>query len=105
VPQPIAIQMSTGGEKNRGPEPLGAGIPGLHPAARQRLKEEITRPSPRCGLCVMNERVARAKELLLRGQLLVEIAAVLGFANQSHFRGVFRKATGMSPGRFRREHQ
>jgi AraC family transcriptional regulator len=53
---------------------------------------------------VMNERVAQAKELLLSGQLLVEIATVLGFANQSHFSGVFRNATGMSPGRFRREH-
>jgi AraC family transcriptional regulator len=50
---------------------------------------------------LMNEKVARAKELLGAGLLLVEIAATLGFANQSHFTHVFRKATGMSPGRFR----
>jgi AraC family transcriptional regulator len=52
---------------------------------------------------IMNERVAQAKELIAKGQLLVEIAADLGFASQSHFCGVFRKVAGMSPGRFRRE--
>jgi AraC family transcriptional regulator len=51
---------------------------------------------------VMNERVAQAKELIAKGQLLVEIAADLGFASQSHFCGVFRKFTGTSPGGFRR---
>jgi AraC family transcriptional regulator len=53
---------------------------------------------------VMNERVARAKEFLSAGFLLVEIAHTLGFASQSHFTDVFRKATGESPGRFREEH-
>jgi AraC family transcriptional regulator len=48
---------------------------------------------------IVNERVALAKELIFRGQMLVEIASVLGFASQSHFSGVFRKVTGMSPGR------
>lgn len=52
---------------------------------------------------IMNERVARAKELLSRGQLLADIAARLGFASQSHFSAVFRKVTGIPPGRFRRE--
>jgi AraC family transcriptional regulator len=52
---------------------------------------------------IVNERVAQAKELIAKGRLLVDIAAKLGFANQSHFTGVFRKVTGMSPGRFRQE--
>jgi AraC-like DNA-binding protein len=52
---------------------------------------------------IINERVARAKDLLLQGRLLVEIATTLGFSSQSHFSGTFRKATGMSPGRFRRQ--
>ena len=52
---------------------------------------------------IVKERVALAKELIVRGQLLVEIASVLGFASQSHFSGVFRKVTGMSPGRFRQD--
>jgi transcriptional regulator GlxA family with amidase domain len=54
---------------------------------------------------LMNERVTRARELIAKGQALAEIATDLGFANQSHFCGVFRKVTGMSPGRFRQEHR
>jgi transcriptional regulator GlxA family with amidase domain len=54
---------------------------------------------------LMNERVTRATELISKGQALAAIAADLGFANQSHFCGVFRKVTGMSPGRFRQEHR
>jgi AraC family transcriptional regulator len=53
---------------------------------------------------IMNKRVAEAKGLLSQGQSLVEVAALLGFASQSHFCGVFRRATGLSPGRFRQEH-
>jgi AraC-like DNA-binding protein len=53
---------------------------------------------------VIEERLAHAKELLLSGQPLGEIAATVGFASQSHFNDVFRKATGMPPNRFRQEH-
>jgi AraC-like DNA-binding protein len=53
----------------------------------------------------MNERVTMARELISKGQALAEIAVEVGFANQSHFCGVFRKITGMSPGRFRQEHR
>jgi AraC-like DNA-binding protein len=52
---------------------------------------------------IINERVVRAKDLLSQGRLLVEIATTLGFSSQSHFSGTFRKATGMSPGRFKRQ--
>jgi AraC family transcriptional regulator len=54
---------------------------------------------------MMNERVARAKELMLRGQRLADIAAALGFTSRSHFSYVFRVATGMSPRRFRQQHR
>ena len=50
---------------------------------------------------VLNERVALAMELIAKGLLLTDIAANLGFASQSHFSDVFRKVTGMPPGRFR----
>jgi AraC family transcriptional regulator len=53
---------------------------------------------------IMNHRVVRAKELISKGQLLVEVAAALGFASQSHFSGAFRKSTGTSPGRFRQDY-
>jgi AraC family transcriptional regulator len=52
---------------------------------------------------LLKERVRRAKELLSGGSLPVEIAYSLGFSNQSHFTQVFRKMTGVSPGRFRHE--
>ena len=50
---------------------------------------------------VLNERVALAMELIAKGLLLTDIAANLGSASQSHFSDVFRKVTGMPPGRFR----
>jgi AraC-like DNA-binding protein len=46
-------------------------------------------------LCV---RVARAREMLARGQPPVDVAADLGFADQSHFGRHFRRQLGVSPG-------
>jgi AraC family transcriptional regulator len=54
---------------------------------------------------VIKERVERAKMLLSGDDMLVDIANGLGFSNQSHFSAVFRRATGMSPGRYRKEHR
>jgi AraC family transcriptional regulator len=54
---------------------------------------------------VVSERVTQAKALLGRRALsIVEIAEGLGFANQSHFTDVFRKATGVPPRRYQEEH-
>jgi AraC family transcriptional regulator len=54
---------------------------------------------------VVSERVTQAKALLGKRALsIVEIAEGLGFANQSHFSDVFRKATGVPPRRYREEH-
>ena len=51
-------------------------------------------------------RIERAKELLANGNLpLAEIALAVGFAAQPQFTTAFGKATGMTPGRWRREQQ
>ncbi|MGK9232237.1 AraC family transcriptional regulator [Inquilinus limosus] len=53
---------------------------------------------------VLQRRVARAEELLLSSELpIAEIAAAVGFSSQSHMTYQFRKLTGTTPSRFRRE--
>jgi AraC family transcriptional regulator len=55
---------------------------------------------------LMKQRVARARELLGDRTLsIAEIALACGFADQSHLTVTFRRVTGTTPGRFRREHQ
>jgi AraC family transcriptional regulator len=51
---------------------------------------------------VMQRRVARAK-MLMRGthRPLAEIAQEVGFADQSHLTSIFRRETGVTPGRYR----
>lgn len=52
---------------------------------------------------ISQQRAERAKLLLLRpGAELSQIALALGYPDQSAFGTAFRKATGMSPGRWRR---
>jgi len=51
---------------------------------------------------VMERRIERAKTLMRRThQPLASIALEAGFTDQSHLTSVFRRATGMTPGRFR----
>ena len=51
---------------------------------------------------VMQRRIDRAKTLMRRTrQPLASIALEVGFTDQSHLTSVFRRATGMTPGRFR----
>jgi AraC family transcriptional regulator len=52
---------------------------------------------------LIERRIDRAKALLSTGDLsLAEIALACGFADQSHFTAMFRKAVGATPGSFRR---
>jgi AraC family transcriptional regulator len=49
-------------------------------------------------------RIESAKSRLLEGEPnLAELACALGFCDQSHFCRVFRRAVGMTPGRFARD--
>jgi AraC family transcriptional regulator len=54
---------------------------------------------------VMSERINQVKTLLATKRLsILEIVEALGFADQSHLTNAFRKATGVTPGRYQREH-
>jgi AraC family transcriptional regulator len=78
-----------------------AGTLRLSPRQFSRLFHNTFETSPHRYL--LEQRVARARQLLARGRLSVaEIAACLGFASQSHFTEVFRRAVGMSPRRYQR---
>ena len=47
-------------------------------------------------------RIDRAKSLLSKSDLpLAQVAMKVGFADQSHFTAAFRRATSMTPGRYR----
>ena len=52
---------------------------------------------------VLHRRIAIAKQMIVTGALLIEIAGAVGFASQPHFQKVFRRLTGITPGKFRRE--
>ena len=52
---------------------------------------------------VLEERIHRAKELLLEGnEKIVDIALGVGFENQAHFTTVFGNLVGMTPRQFQR---
>ena len=80
-----------------------AGLVDLSPKHFARAFKQSTGTPPHQFL--LQQRVARAKELLARhdGGSIAEIALACGFADQSHFTAAFRKATGQPPGAYRRE--
>ena len=49
-----------------------------------------------------NLRVDRARGLLAAGVPPAEVAAVCGFADQPHLTRVFKRAVGVTPGRYAR---
>jgi len=55
---------------------------------------------------IMETRVNRARELLEQSNLpIVEIAALCGFADQTHLGVVFRRVVGVTPSQYRRSRQ
>jgi len=45
-------------------------------------------------------RIKRARTLLARGELLADVAAATGFADQAHFTRCFKTYMGVTPGRY-----
>lgn len=77
-----------------------AGVSRFHFA---RLFRVSTGDSPMAYL--LKSRIERAKQMLLQGERPVcEIAAVLGFCDQSHLTRTFRRLTGLTPREFARRH-
>jgi AraC family transcriptional regulator len=78
-----------------------AGEVGLSPHHLCRaFRESVGLPPHRY---LVRQRVERAKALIAAGTPLVETALNCGFANQQHLAVAFRRATGTTPGRWRRD--
>jgi len=79
-----------------------APVTGLNIDTLTRLFKQATGRTPYD--YILEQRVARAKQALKQGKApLAEVAVACGFGNQSHFSTVFKKWTGLSPARYRRQ--
>jgi AraC-like DNA-binding protein len=77
-----------------------AGLSRMHFAAQFRTATGL-RPHE----YLLRERIARAENLLVSSSVsLAEIALDAGFQTQSHFTTVFKRFTGQTPYRWRRDH-
>ncbi len=52
---------------------------------------------------LLNVRINRAKELILRNMMIAEIAAECGFSDQSHFVKIFKAYVGIAPSEYRKK--
>ena len=77
-----------------------AGVAGMEPFAFLRAFARTYGLPPHAW--VVQLRVRRAQELLRAGRAPAEVAAALGFSDQSHLTRHFRRVTGVTPGAYRR---
>jgi AraC-like DNA-binding protein len=78
-----------------------AGVAQRHPQYLNRVFSRSVGLPPHAYLNQI--RVERARELLRRGLAPAEVAALTGFADQSHLNRVFKRQVGTTPGRYQRE--
>lgn len=52
----------------------------------------------------MQLRLQRCLEFLSRGDAVADVAAATGFADQAHLTRSFKRMTGITPGRYRKDH-
>jgi AraC-like DNA-binding protein len=77
-----------------------AAVAGVSPYHFHRLFKKSTGQTPHQYL--LQKRIERAKTLLRQPELpLIEVAAHVGYADQSHFATAFRQATSMTPRTYR----
>jgi len=72
----------------------------LSPFHLTRVFQQETGLPPHAYL--IQQRIVHAKELLLQGWSLTEVAYELGFVDQSHFHRHFKRIVGVTPGEYRR---
>jgi AraC-like DNA-binding protein len=75
-----------------------AGVACLSPFHFHRLFVKNTGMSPH--EYVIQIRIDRARELLLKGNSIAEVSTDVGFVDQSHFTRFFKRVVGIAPGRF-----
>ena len=79
---------------------LGA-LTGYSPLHVLRLFKNSTGRTPHA--CLTNMRITHAKDLLTDGNAtLAVIASACGFESESHFQSLFKKQTGITPGKYRK---
>lgn len=54
---------------------------------------------------VNSYRIEEAKELILQGEKVIDVAFTVGFNNKTSFYEAFRKVTSQTPNEFRKQHQ
>lgn len=54
---------------------------------------------------LLDARIAHAKQRLVEGQTIADVAFNCGFSSQSHMTSAFKTTTGITPGEFRRRGQ